>query len=189
MSDNTPEQVMIFPTREVAAAYIFAFTPPTGFVSRLSLGRPVWVLHVGEDTLNKCLQLGDLVYVDRDNNYAGSAIVGEIYLEESMSLGYMRLLVQDMWKYCLTGTHKAFFYLLVLQHHYMSDQHKICPGQWVVSSYNHKEINCHFQNSTCQPTAIVITPESLRSLGCRECADFRFIRCTEQQRTAQSCRL
>jgi hypothetical protein len=124
-----PEQVVMFPTREVAAAHIFVFAPPTGFASRFSLSRAAWVLHVGEDTLDKHPRLGNLVYVDRDHFYAGSTIVREIYLEASTLLDYTQLLVQGTWKYCPTGAHEAFFYLLVPQHYYVLDQRKICPGR------------------------------------------------------------
>jgi hypothetical protein len=143
-----PEQVAVFKTRAIAAAHIFAFAPPVGFAGLWSYDRPTWVLHVGPDTLDKRPRLEDLIYVDRDDYYAGGAIVGQIHAEGNTMADYRRLLVKGAWMHRLTGACEAFFYLLVPHRSYSSAPRAICPGRWIISEHNHEEIDCRFQNST-----------------------------------------
>jgi hypothetical protein len=143
-----PEQVAVFKTRAIAATHIFAFAPPVGFAGLWSYNRPTWVLHVGPDTLDKRPRLEDLIYVERDDYYAGGAIVGQIHTEGSAMADYKRLLVKGVWMHRSTGACEALFYLLVPQHYYSSTPRAICPGRWIISEHNHEEIDCRFQSST-----------------------------------------
>jgi hypothetical protein len=142
-----PEQVAVFKTRAIAAAHIFAFAPPVGFAGLWSYDHRTWVLHVGPDTLDKRPRFEDLIYVDRDDYYAGGAIVGQIHAEGNAMADYKRLLVKGAWKHRSSGACKAFFYLLVPQHYYSSTPRAICPGRWIISEHNHEEIDCRFQSS------------------------------------------
>jgi hypothetical protein len=98
-----PEQVAVFQSRALAAAHLFAFAPPVGFAGLWSYERPTWILHVGPDTLDKRLRLEDLVYVDRNNYYAGGMIVGEIHTVGRSIGDYRCLLVKGAWKQRLSG--------------------------------------------------------------------------------------
>jgi hypothetical protein len=86
--------------------------------------------------------------VDRDNYYAGGAIVGQIHAEGNAMADYKRLLVKGAWKHWSSGACEAFFYLLVPQRCYSSTPRAICPGRWIISEHSHKEIDCRFQSST-----------------------------------------
>jgi hypothetical protein len=142
-----PEQVAVFRLGAIAVAHLFAVTPPVGFAGLWSYECPTWILHVGPDTLDKHLRLEDLVYVDRNNHYAGGMIFKEIHTEGQSIGDYQCLLVKGALKQQLSGSSEVFFYLLVLPHHYSSVQHKICPGRWIISEQSHEEIDCRFQSS------------------------------------------
>jgi hypothetical protein len=90
-----------------------------------------------------------LIYVDRNNYYAGGMIVGEIHTEGRSIGDYRRLLVKGAWKQRLSGSSEAFFYLLVPPQYYSSVQREICPGRWIISEHSHEEIDCRFQSSKC----------------------------------------
>jgi hypothetical protein len=55
VASYAPEQVVVFKTRTIAAAHIFAFAPPVGFAGQWSYDRLTWILHVGPDMLNQHL--------------------------------------------------------------------------------------------------------------------------------------
>jgi hypothetical protein len=142
-----PDQIAIFSSEEEAAAHVFAFAPLVGFCDVLGLGCPQWVFHLGTHTLAKVVRLGDLVYADRNGFYAGSAIIDEAAPPNNPLPGYCHLVVKGAWVDCSTDTDGAHFCVLVPTHFYSPVPRANYRVQWVVSEYNHFDVDPRFQES------------------------------------------
>jgi hypothetical protein len=142
-----PGQIAMFPSEEEAAAHIFAFAPPVGFCNILGLGCPRWVFHLGMRTLAKVVRLRDLVYADCDGFYAGGAIIDKVSPSNNPLLGYCHLVVKGAWIDHGTDTDGAHFCVLVPAHFYSPVPRANYHAQWVISEYDHCDVDPRFQES------------------------------------------
>jgi hypothetical protein len=142
-----PDQIAMFSSSEEAAAHVFAFAPPVGFCNILGLGCPQWVFHLGTQTLAKVVQLGDLVYTDRDGFYAGGAIIDEVSPPNNPLPGYRHLVVKGSWVDRGTDADGAHFCVLVPTHFYLPVPRANYRAQWVISEYDHCDVDPRFQES------------------------------------------
>jgi hypothetical protein len=137
----------MFPSEEEAAAHVFAFAPLVGFCNILGLGCLQWVFHLGAHTLAKVVRLGDLVYADRNGFYAGGAIIDEVAPPNNPLPGYRHLVAKGAWVNCGTDADGAHFCVCVPTHFYALVPRANYRAQWVISEYDHHDVNPWFQES------------------------------------------
>jgi hypothetical protein len=109
VSTHTPGEHKTYKTHAEAVAHIYSLAPPANFSGHLEDDRPLWLLYLGPRTLEKNVQVGDLIYVDHSGFYAGSEVL-ELAPSRREDPGLRRVLVKGTWKDCeVTKGDGAFF--------------------------------------------------------------------------------